>query len=740
MTYMNLKFKIKVIIIFLIIVLIIPFSCVFAEEDNSSSASYDIPIFKEDQKLSLPKNVGSYWFTVPKGFDIGDDCYVQLHFTFSNTLISTRSNITMLINDYPVETQWTYEIQKATSGWWNVKFPTSKLKVDSINEIKFQSNQRSIEGDCADIDNPSNWVVFHKDSKLHVTVNKYPDSLLSNFHLIYYDNFLKDNVLSTDFILPKNIDDNCKAALLKTSSSIGKVSADKDNIDYGVFRESDTAAGKNKVFVGMYSAFANINNFFNPEDNKLSKDEGYLSIRQQSGNIYNTLVTGESKAGLNKAVDFMSDNSLLKQVAADSIKINSNLKYSPSIKPVNTSGVYKFSDFGYSDVNLQGAFHQKLDMSFIQPKGIQSQKGSYIDLKFKHSKVLDSDRSAMTVYINGMAVNSAKLTVANAEDGTLKINIPESALNLPEIKVSIECYNYLGKIDCSKDYYDSAWTVINCDSKLCLLSKETSIQPNLQKFPFFYTNYSDKDNQVAIGMWNTSNLFNLKISSILATRIGQNTGEVFNWDLIKENGELTDKQKAMNMIFLGTYDDVKIPENIKKQLAIAPSKNGNLDIKKEVNLIPEVLKNKVLFQVIRSPWDTSKRVYVILCDDNIASLQLLESALSDRNILSKLDGQVTVIDANKKFQNINVKETGSVKVTKTLWEEIRYAEFKTHLPWWMLMIILIVITVGIVMIIYLHRSKNEFKKKSEKLKRQEGFFYEDIEESEETKNNKDPLE
>ncbi len=726
--YKNFKFKIKFIIILLIVILAIPFSSVFAEENNNLGASYDIQIFKEDQKLSLPKNVGSYWFTIPKGFDIGDDCYVQLHFTFSSTLISSRSNIGILINDYPVETQWTYDIQKATSGWWNVKIPTSKLKIDSINQIKFQSNQRSIEGDCADIDNSSNWVVFHKDSKLHVTVNKYPDAILSNFHLIYYDNFLKNNVLSTDFIVPKTIDNNSIAALLKVCSSIGKMSRDKDNIDYDVLKEGDKETEKNKVFVGLYSAFTNINNLLTLKNDKLSKDEGYLSVSQKNGNIYNTLLTGESKAGLNKAVDFMSDDNLLKQAASDSIEINSNSKNNTSVKQINTNGVYKFSDFGYSDVNLQGAFHQKLDMSFIQPKGIQSQKGSYIELKFKHSKVLDSDRSIITVYIDGMAVNSSKLTVANAEDGTLKITIPENALNLPEIKVSIECYNYLGKIDCSKDYYDSAWTVINSDSKLCLLSKETSIQPNLQKFPFFYTNYSNNDNQVVIGMWNTSNLFNLKIASILSTRIGQNTGEVFNWDVLEKNGELTDKQKTMNMLFLGTYDDAKIPENIKKQLAIVPLNNGSLDIKKGIDLIPEVLKNKVLFQVIRSPWDTSKRVYVILCDNNIISLQLLESALNDRNILSKLDGQVTIMDTNKKIQTINVKETESVKITKTLWEQIKYAEFKTHLSWWILLIISIAIMAGVVIVIYLHKSKNEFKKKGEKLKNEGGFLNEENEE------------
>jgi hypothetical protein len=720
------KIKIGLIIISLIITFIIPFT-VFAAGDSDSSKGYEIQIFKDDQKLNLPKNTSSYWFTLPKGFNITDDSYIELHFTFSNTLISSRSNITMLINDYPVETKWTYDIQKETSGWWNVKLPVSKLRIDGINELKFQSNQRSIEGDCQDIDNPSNWVVFHKDSKLHVTVNKYPDAILSNFYPTYYDNFLNDNTLSTDFILPKVIDNNSTSALLKMCSSTGKMYTSKDKIDYNVLRESDQTKEKNKVFVGIYSAFNNIGNLLNIENNKLSKDEGYLSISKENNSIYNTFIIGEDGIGLNKAVDFMSDNNLLKQTTSDSIRINSKLPEDTSAKDINVNGIYKFSDFGYSDINLKGAFHQKVDLSFIQPKGMQSLKGSYIELKFKHSKVLDSDRSSITVYINGMAVNSSKLTVANAEDGTLKVNIPEAALNLPEIKVSIECYNYLGKIDCSKDYYDSAWTVINSDSKVCLLTGETSIQPNLQKFPFFHTKYSNIEKQVVIGMPDTSDTLNLKASSILATRIGQNTGEVFDWDILGKDGKLTNKQEKMNMVFLGSYNNVKIPENIKKELSVVPLGNGNLEIKKGIDLIPEVLKDKVLFQVVRSPWDTSKRAYVILYDNN-TTLQLLNSALSDRDILTKLDGQVAVLDNNKKVHTINVKETENVKVTKSLWEHIRYVEFKTQLPWWVLSVILIIVIAGIVAIIYLHRGKNEFKKKGEKFKNESGFLNKEDEE------------
>ncbi len=715
-------FLIRLLVLSLAITFAVP-SIVLAIGDNKETA-YDIQIFKDDQKFNLPKNTSSYWFNLPKGFNITDNSYVEIHFTFSNTLINNRSNITVLINDYPIDTRWIYDIQNTTSGLWNIKLPVSKLRIDGLNEIKFQSNQRSIEGDCADIDNPSNWVILHKDSKLHVTVDKYPNASMSNFYPIYCDNFLKDDTLSTDFIVPKNTDNNSILSLFKISSSIGKMYISKNNIDYNVLMGSDEEINRNKVFIGPYSSFTNGNNLLNIGSNKLSKDEGYLSISQGNGLGYNTVVTGEDGVGLNKAVDFISDNNLLKQITANSIRINSNLPKNNNGKDISANGVYKFSDFGYSDINLKGAFHQKVDLSFVQPKGIQNLKGSYIELKFKHSKVLDSDRSVITAYINGMPENSAKLTVANAEDGTLKVNIPESALKLPEIKVSIECYNYLGKVDCSKDYYDSAWTVINSYSKVCLVSGEESIQPSMKIFPYFYTKFGNDIQKVLVGLPNYSDPVNLKTVSMMSTRIGQNTGEVFDWDAIGNNNEPTDKQKKMNMIFLGTYSNAKIPESIKKQLYVVPSQNGKLDIKKDIDLIPETLKDKVVFQVIRSPWDTSKRIYVILYD-NSTSLQLLNTALSDRNILTKLDGQISVLDNNKKLHNINVQETKTVKVTRTIWEKAKYIEFKTKLPLWALLTISGAVIAGIVTIIYLRRDKNHFEKVGKKMKGDSGFLDED---------------
>lgn len=722
-----------VITLFCVITLLLP-AVAFAEETkNTSMASNSIILFNEDQKFSLPKNKVSYWFNIPKGTELSD-CYVNLHITYSNTLIDNRSNLSVLINDSPVDTKWINDPERTTTNWWKVAIPVTKLRVDGINEIKIQSNQRSIEGDCADIDNTSNWMVIHKDTFMGLTIKKYPDALLSNFFPIYGDNLLNKYTISADFILPKIEDKNSISSLLKLSSSIGKIYNDKKYLDYNVaIGNSDERSFKNKIFLGPINEWSNSSQLSLPTQ-ELGQSQGFISMRGQGTQgamatptianditLFNTLITGNNQEGINKAINFLASKQLMDQMKRNSAVISSDVKKERTSIEKKDNGLYQFSDFGYGNINLAGAFHQKTYLSFVQPQGVQSAKGSYINIKFNHSKVLVSDRSIMTVYINGIAINSEKLSAANAEGGTLKVIIPEEALKSNVINVGIECYNYLGVIDCSKDYDESAWTVISPDSEICLLPGNAVIQPNLKSFPYFYTKQGKDVPQVVLGLSDHSML---EASSLIATRAGQTTGETLDWHIIGSNSVLTTEQEKMDMVYLGSYSNINLPQSIRDQLFVVPLRDGTFSIREGLQLQPETLQDKVLFQVIRSPWDATKRLYVVMYDkdDNI---KMLKNVLSDGDLLNEMTGQIAVVDSDNEIHNFTYEEKIIVSPPKTLGDRIQDAEGLTHLPWWLLLTFFIMIILGIIALIRLKRAKNEFEKVGRKMKDQEGFSDQD---------------
>ncbi len=681
--------------------------------------TYGISIIKTDQTLNMPQNAVSYWFVMPSGEELGE-CILRLHFSFSNTLIDRLSTLSVSVNGVPIETKGIHNLQKEGNGWWNVTIPAARIKPNSTNEIKFESRQRSIEGDCADIDNPNNWVVLHKDSSIQIGLKSYPRSVLSAFYSLYYGGLADQDVLSTDFIVPRDRPVHSIASLLKLSSAIGSTYPYKTELDYRVFAESPSGGNKNQVYIGTLSAWTGNAELKLPSGD-LKADQGFLSIvgPPEGRTHYSTLVTGNTEEGLKKAVSFITNDVLIKQADQDSLILDSSVASFSKTFLSNQAGVYKFSDFGYGDIHLAGAFHQKTNLSFVQPQGMQSGKGSYLNIRFKHAQTLISDRSVITIYINGTPVNSAKLNKANAQEGTLKVMIPEVALTSPVIEVDIETYHYLGLIDCSKDYDESAWSVIDSESELVMLSGDIMLQPVLQKFPYFYPHQDGEDPAIVVGLGNPDG-GDVAAATLLATRVGQNGEQNYNWQ-IWQSDAVPNTYRNADMVFLGSYRDIQLPDKIRKNLAVAPASDGQLEIKEGIKLIPETLRNKVLFQVIRSPWDPVRRIYVILYNQE-ANRNLLNAVLSDNAILQTMDGQISLVDSHLNIQNQFAAETTVVPIPKTFEDRVMEWEQLTHMPWWILLVLIILVIAALIALIRLRKVKNEFKQAGQTMKAEQGFM------------------
>ncbi len=702
-----------------------------AAMSEAAAHSYDIQLFSGNQTFNLPKSATSYYFSIPKDAILNDDCYLNLHYAVSNTLISDLSHMSISVNGVPVKTEWIKNIKETSPNHWKVNIPVDKFKVGELNEIKIESDHRSIIGDCADMDNPGNWVVIYSDSVLHISDKSVYAPFLSNFYSSYFNDFERKQSLRTNFMLYKMHSNDLITNLLKLSSSIGSLFSDRNLIDYNVIEgDLNQTITNNSIFIAPMVELEENQNLILPTD-KLSKNQGFLSISNNSAEspFYKTVISGESQEGISKATDFISNNELLNQVKDQAIILDSQAKDNFK-KIIGENGVYKFSDWGYSDIDLSGAFHHSASLSFIQPDGLQAGKGSYINLRFNHSKILLSDRSLITVYIDGVAINNSKLTQSNAEDGTLKVVIPDSSLKQQIIDVEIKVYNYIGKIDCSKDYDDSAWTIISSDSEVCLYSGRTSIQPALDNFPLF--NIYRENNQPDVVMSFSENIKqdDLDIAAIMATRLGQNFKQVFNFDVLSGVCELTEEQKGKDMIFIGSNDEIELPDEVKEALPIVPLGNGQFKIIEGVQLVQEVLQNKTVVQVIRSPWSVFKRIYVITYD-NSSNLNTLKLVLSDKEQLRKMANQISIIDNTKDITNMVVIDSVDYKVPITVDSVKQMVEERTGFPWWVILIAFVLALICIILILRLRKKTNQFQDAGDKMKKSQGFGVEETIESEE---------
>jgi hypothetical protein len=672
------------------------------QEATSTSNFVDIQLFQESVELNLPRNKESYWFNIPTGTIIGQDNYLDLNMTVSNTLINERSSITLAVNGTTLDTKWIHEITDNDQSHWRVSVPPTLLKTGEMNELSITTAQRSIEGDCADIDNPSNWVRFDSNSFLHMSIVQFGTPSLGNMYSFFYNNFDDRFSIQNEYILPQNPDKTVLQGMLKIASSIGAYS-NKNLIKNCVsYREPSNPSIKNKLFIGTIDNWLNSSTLLLPD--MLNKEEGFLSVVNN-----NALISGKDEIGLKKAIDFFASNSYLDQINENQLKVVSNINESDEAGfTSNETGYYNFSDFGYKDIDLAGAFHQKTTFRFKQPGGIKSGDDSYINIKFHHSKALLSDNSLITVYFNDVAAGSEKLSNSNADGGNLKVKIPEEIRDNEVIEVRVEVYNYLGKVDCSKDFSDTAWIVIENQSEIYFEPSDTGIYPALTSFP--YISVSKENNNITMGMPTDYDMETLNIMTVLSTKIGQVSGNPFNFTVCTESDGLTEQEEKNNMIFFGSFDDIWIPDEVKSRLGIQPVADG-VYIKENLQVTNEMVTGKIIFQVIRSPWDFNKKVYIVMYDPIVKAYA--EEFLSDTNKLNLLSDQISIVDKSGQATNYAFGDNLTNKDNKVplTWERVKYSiEKNVGLPIWLLIFATVLIIINIFVLFRVLKKKGRFEK------------------------------
>ncbi|MDO5573971.1 MAG: cellulose biosynthesis cyclic di-GMP-binding regulatory protein BcsB [bacterium] len=682
----------------------------------------DLQLFEKTQKMDMPKNTASYWFTLPEGTKVDENCYLMLNIKLSNTLIYERSSITLEVNETALETQWILDLQEDTVRSWKVEIPADVLKIGELNELKIITTQRSIEGDCADIDNPSNWVNLLNTSYLHIAIDQFAAPRLNHLYTFLYDGLGNKGTLENEYILPKTVTDDQIEGMFQISSAVGMYYPYNDRLIYRVSTGTPSSSEiKNKFFIGYDNSFSADQGVTLPSA-PMSENMGYISVADKTtaAPYYKTLLIGKDAIGLQKAVRFFSVKDFMEEIAGTQITVVSDLatlqnKSTRQKAEKKESGYYKLDDFGYDSVNLAGAFHQSANFSFLQPDGIQSGDDSYILVRFRHSKALESDHSLMTVYFDEIAAGSVKLSASNADYGEIKVAIPEECLKKNTINVTIDCYNYLGKIDCSKDYYDTAWTVIDKATDIYFEPGDTGVIPTLINTPSFYSD--GNQNNIVMGLSKQPSEQQLALACELATRAGQNNREAILWSLCRNCKKLTEEEKKQDMIFLQQNNEISLPEEVQTELGIVPLGEYKYSIAGDVPVTAEMLSGKIIVQVIRSPWDFGKRIYIITYDEGAS--ETLDQVLSDKAIIEKLTGQIAFIDQTGKVTNYERIDTSQKeeKVPVT-WERIKYlVEKRTGVSIWIVIGAIALIIIAVIVLFRVIGNRKRFKQAAKNMER-----------------------
>jgi len=656
--------------------------------------TYRIQLFGEPQSIKLPKANISYWFQVPADTEI-ERAVLSLELLCSDTLLEDRSTATVEVNGVAIASVNLMDMKNAGTALWDVEIPVNRLRTDgTLNQLSIITAQRSILGECADIDNPANWLIIGENSALLLTL-RLPDAcLLDSLYPFLFNRAELGNALSIDMVLAGSDIDAEGAAALTVASAIGANYPYKNLEKLTVSREENGSAESRFLFDANASVSP-----------ALKEGEGYLRIGQEDG--LTVLAAGGQKEGLNKAVRVLSDAALLSQFSADSAVIRSMPARRSGALAAREDGLYTLRDFGYDDANLAGAFHQQTYFTIRQPDGILGGSGSYFEVHFRHSDALISDTSLLTVYFDNVPAASIQLSRTNVDGGRLRVAIPQETLAKGSFEISVDVYNYLGKIDCSKDWYDVAWTVIGKDSVIYLEPSDSTLAPSLERFPALW------GSETAVCLTQTASATVWQAMAALALRNGQNTQMVTDYRIVHSLSQ--EEAKDAHIILAGARDEIQLPREIADELYVLPGADG-YQVKDGVNVLPESLQDKIIIQAVRSPYNYRKTAYVIMWAD-ASQEQMLSSLMADKDRLGSLRGDLALA-GRRTAVSLSASETQETAIPLSADVLMAKAVRATGISRVGIIIILVLIVLILILIIRQIRMRNRFAKAKAKMEQQ----------------------
>lgn len=681
-----------------------------AAGNEAAGETVTAAVFSSPQSMKLPHNTASYWFIIPAGTKLGDGCSLTLRMKAAATLLTDYSSVTLLVNDVQVASVRLADVVENGEGSWAVPIPAARLKTDgTLNKLSIVTAQRSILGDCADIDNPSNWVTLEDTSTLSLNVLKEGDPQLGSVLPYYFNRVDQMDRISSEFVLPSATNADTCSAMLNVAAASGTSYPAKSEVSFAVSQGSSAGTEQNRILIGLGSQ--------KPSGlgdlPSLSAGNGFLATAR-SGGFNNLLIYGFDAAGLSKAAAFFTHSQYLAQLSGSSTVIATDLTNRSPASVKKDDGYYTLSDFGYDTVNLAGAFHQQTTFALKQPQDIRSGNDSYVEIHFRHSAALVGDTSLLTVYVNDVAVSSIQLSSSNASGGKIRAAIPSGTLDSSTVNIKVDCYNYLGKIDCSKDYYDTAWTVVDKSSVVYFEPGSTALAPTLKQFPVFDSYASGGTGTAVLAAPKNASPSLLGTAAELACRAGQNTGSAFRWQYTDDLAGLPLKSTS-DILILGN-GGTAVPDEVAKQLAAVPHADGSYTISASAPVTAEALRDKIVIQAVRSPWNFSRRVYVVTCPSGMESE--LQQFVSKRDGLDRLGGTMALIDAAGNVTNISAAPAAQQeKIPFSFDRTVSWLVRTTGVSRVGLIVILVCIIVIILLIIRAISNRRRFVHAKEKVER-----------------------
>lgn len=589
--------------------------------------AYSLSVYPLDSVMRNPNSSVATYFDIHPDTQIRGDAILNLWYSYSPILIPDLSTITVSVNGTPVDSR-ILRPEYSSRANWQVTIPEARFR-PGVNEVEVSVVHRTIDGLCRDIDNDANWFVIRPETRLSFVLDKSP-SRLHHFPRPFTD-YYTPGEMNTVVYLPDDYD----SALLAEAMNLGNHLA-KNSQGGVVPRRLLLRTGQ----PGQYEANEIV---FRHAERPMAEAEVTLSLTNLANGYSRLTITAADAAGFAKAIAALSRQQLVRTFQSDPLTLSSPLPPVLSADRVsfarNRRGVFRLSDFGLpNEIQVSGAFHQEALLFMRTPPNYRIADGSFIELHFRHSPILDPKKSAVTIYINDIPIRATALVKENANGGVLRATIPVSELSRSSWNVRFGFYHDLGIIDCSKRYDDVAWSTIEQNTRIVLKQGPSDYIPTWEDFPGDF--FIDDHGRVSLTLLLADGLEQPDLTTLfkLAYYIGMQNASEISWR-VADIDDFDVERAEGTIIAYGRQDPQGGWQKLAKYLPIR-SEEGRFAVDERFLIVPETLKDFDIYQI--GVPNAKSRIYAFMPATSQRMLELMDYSL---RTMHPLGGQISLVDA-----------------------------------------------------------------------------------------------
>lgn len=643
--------------------------------------------------------------SMPVGWTIRSNSFVEIKINHSALLIPETSNLTVLLNDQPIHSM-RLDKNNQIDATWTIPIPPGApfQPVKGRMVLTFLARMRINDMLCPPVDDKASWMTLGGNSRVVLNYTDAPPASISDLKQLFFGS---TNTLDRKFslVLPATPTTRDLTRASQVLSRLG-ILGGYDGFDLSFNYGSLGLPSSNQIIVGGPEIFGLLKDFslpiplgssgqFTQGSNPLPENTGVVQFAASPNRAGLTLVvSGNGQEGVDRAVQSLLDDRNLGILRGTSSLVSPDSEY---VKPAASArgipstalnGRNVLSQMGFTNQTVTGYGVQDTYFAFTVPAyNTVTGPGQFI-LDYNFSKVVDARRSSVSVILNDvllggdtLGVNAtnvlpnsqAPLTpepvagVRPAEPSQIAVKLPKDLLRSGDNRLTIRFALYLssGQPCGEVSTFSDLWGVVYNTSALVVQTTPTTANtPSLDLLPYPFAGGSTGSLLVVP---ENPDPADLRVAGHLLAEFARNEAPSQFGRIVVTNPKLvTDEQLAQNnLVLIGKPDNNPLLSKANSKLPIAWNSDTARVLSTQRGLRFGATDNSLagVVETMVSPWSDQQTLLAIVYEPTRTdSGRNMVAAIGRKLYIGKYKGNVLALDARGKTYVFDTKDRAAPQV------------------------------------------------------------------------------